>query len=178
MSKRIFQTFTAGCTNSEAPAAGTPVLVEAGWDRPLSWLFLNVERLDRVGGRDVETVFTNLERPDPGMTVEEIQKTLSDVVGHWPEEWMREVKEDRENRTGNDVSRYGLHDPMGLETRLAQERKTTSELTETIRTLHDDGRLDGPRDAIETLFRLGILSDPERLTEAFVIVSTWERSGE
>lgn len=178
MSKRIFQTFTAGRTNSEAPASGTSVLVEAGWDRPLGWLFLNVERLDRVGGRDVETVFTNLERPDPGMTVEEIQQTLKDVVGHWPEEWMREVKEDRETRPGNDVSRYGLHDPIGLENRLQHKRESTSGLTETIRTLHDDGRLNGSVEAIQTLFRLGILSDPGRLREAFVIVSRWERPGE
>lgn len=178
MSKRIFQTFTTDGTDSEAPDPGTPVLVEAGWDRPLGWLFLNVERLDRVGGRDVETVFTNLERTDPSMTVEGIQKTLNDVVGHWPEEWMRAVREDREKKPGNDVSRYGLHDPIGLEARLAEEKKTTSDLTETIRSLHDDGRLDGSMEAIQTLFRLGILSDPERLREAFVIVSRWEHSGE
>lgn len=179
MSKRVYQTITTKDVDREkAVARGTPVVVESGWDPPLERLFLNVERLDRVDGRDVETVFTNLERPDPEMSVEGIQEVLHQTVGYWPEEWMREVTEDRENRPGNQVSTYGLHDPVGLEERLARQLGEIEDLEETIRRLHDEGQIEGSTEALQALYRLGVLSDQQRLTEAFVIAGRREPAEE
>jgi hypothetical protein len=168
MSKRIFQTLTADRADSEkAPEPGTPVLVEGGWDRPMKWLYLQVERLDRIGGQPVETLFSNL--PRGGMSVGEIQDALLDLVGHWPSAWIDEIKEDNASRPGNEISRHGVFDPIGLEERLSARIEENEELAVAIKTLHRDGHLRGSKRSLRTMHRLGLLSYPSRLMEAFVV---------
>lgn len=97
MSKRRYHTLSPQGENVE---------VIAGWDAPLSRLFLVVNRLE--DGEDVETLFTNLDwHGGPDMDLWEITAVLSALGLPYPADWLREVARDEITEPGNDKSRHG-----------------------------------------------------------------------
>lgn len=111
MSKRTYRTLTTA-QSEKAPPLDTPVLVESGWDRPLGWLYLTIHRLqDGLGEKKLGALYSNLARPDPGMSIREIQGVLREQVGQWPNEWLRQLRIDRDKEVGNEVTSYGICQP-------------------------------------------------------------------
>jgi hypothetical protein len=80
------------------------VRAQAGWDRPLQYLYLVVE------DTEAETfIFSNLDRVNPGMTISEIRTTLKRYnvpVPVTPRHFLADLEADRRNNAGNLVAHY------------------------------------------------------------------------
>lgn len=186
MSKRRFETYTGPDENSrmnESPVEeGTPVEVVSGWDPPMGRLFLVIYRLDGRGGRDVETLYSNLDASGYGPASDDaatgaeslssIKRRLRDFAIEWPEEWLNDIGSDSEvgndtkmgaretvkgTRAGSDVEEdYGFHSRMSFEERLEKELERTDGLADAIQTLHRTGATGMDPPIMGALFRLGI----------------------
>lgn len=86
---------------------GRPVRVHGGWDAPLGYLYLGIYRIGDDGD-DVETLFTNLDLDDPGMSIPEIVRQLESRGLPVPDEWLGRIVLDRHNNVGNDETDYGF----------------------------------------------------------------------
>jgi len=192
MSKRRFETYTGPDTESrmdESPVEeGTTVEVVSGWDPPMGRLFLVIYRLDGRGGRDVETLYSNLDASGYGPASEDaatgaeslssIKRRLRDFAIEWPEEWMDDIGYDAEvgndmkmgaretvdgTRAGSEVEiDYGFHERMSFEERLEKELDRTPGLADAIQTLHQTGATGMDPPIMGALFRLGLVGSRER----------------
>jgi len=73
--------------------------VLTGWDRPLQYFFLVIEDSD-------DYVFSNLSRPDPRMTIPEIERTLDHFEIKYPESLFEDLLEDKKLDRGNHFIDY------------------------------------------------------------------------
>jgi len=198
MSKRRFEAYTGPDSMSrmeESPAEeGTPVRVVAGWDPPMERLFLVIYRLDGRDGRDVETLYSNLDAAGYGPssessasgaeTPDSIKRRLRDFAIEWPEEWYNDILTDYEvgkdtqmgaresvdgTCAGGDVEEdYGFHDRLSFEERLEKELDRTPGLADAIETLHSTGATGMSPPIMGALFRLGIAGSRKgKIQEAF-----------
>ena len=85
-----------------------PILIRAGWDRPLRGFFMTVEYTDD-GKSDGETEFAynNLDQAYPHPTTfEPFQMALDRVGLRVPAKMVREIRGDMIDNTGNKVVRW------------------------------------------------------------------------
>ena len=64
-----------------------------GWDDPLRYFFLVITEVDNEG-HELRPVFSNLDLPEPGMSIEQIKWTLADHRVPVPEHLERDLKRD------------------------------------------------------------------------------------
>ncbi len=201
MSTRRFDTHTGPDSQARGETSpldeDTPVRVLAGWDPPMERLFLLIYRLDGPGGRDVETIYSNLDgtgyglEPESGVTGAEtpdsIKRRLRDFAIEWPDDWYNDLMTDYEvgkdtqmgaresvegTCAGPDVKEdYGLHERLSFVERLEKELARTDGLAEAIVTLFRTGATGMDPPIMGALFRLGIVgSRKEKVEKAFTIL--------
>lgn len=102
MSQRLFE--------SETPD-GIPVEVLGGWDNRLHYFFLVISRLDEPGGQDVETLFSNVDRDRPELSLWQITAALHNWGLAYPEAWIHTLIQDRAARVGNARKHFGRFEP-------------------------------------------------------------------
>jgi hypothetical protein len=195
MSTRTFDTHVgpdAEARGESAPVEeDTPVRVEAGWDPAMDRLYLAVYRLDALGCRDVETLYSNLgktgDEPPEGSSVigaespGSIKRRLRDFAIEWPEHWFNDVLTDYEvgkdtqagaresvegTCAGSEVEEdYGFYERTSFEERLEKELERTPGLASAIDTLHATGALGMDPPIMGALFRLGLAGSREESVE-------------
>ncbi len=92
-------------------AGGVRVVVDAGWDRPLGYHYLNVERLDVDREAEERLVYASLYdaalfdqgrgRLRGGMTVEELEAKLESLQVTVPPGFLEALREDQRLNVGN-----------------------------------------------------------------------------
>lgn len=190
MSQRYFRSYTGKHADSrleESPVEpATPVQIQAGWDRPLSCLHLTILMLDGIRGRDVETLFTNTDMDDPsGLTISAIKRYLRNYAIRWPEEWLRDVRNDAiwaakiagkpsiESRAGNSTSEFGVIESLTFQERLQMELDRTPGLKDALESYLQVGVVNAGPPIMGALVRLGILgTDDGRLAEAVLEITS------
>ena len=87
---------------------GEPICVLMGWDRPLAYFFLVVERLAMT---DDENAYLYLYLDDPGAidcSLDYYRKKLSELGISVPESMFVEAENDRQHNVGNRVVEHNL----------------------------------------------------------------------
>lgn len=107
MSKHFFRGVMAG---------GVRVLVDAGWDRPLGYHYLNVERLDVGMESEERLVYASLYDPElfgrergqlrGGMSVAEVEAKLAALGVVVPAGMVEALREDQRLNVGNAVREW------------------------------------------------------------------------
>lgn len=195
MSTRTFDTHVgpdAEARGESAPVEeDTPVRVQAGWDPQSGRLYLVIYRLDGLGCRDVETLYSNLHDTGYGPSTDvpfsgaetpgSIKRRLRDFAIEWPEVWYNDVLTDYEvgkdaqlgaresvegTCAGPEVEEdYGLYERTSFEERLEKELERTPGLASAIDTLHATGALGMDPPIMGALFRLGLAGSREESVE-------------
>lgn len=89
---------------------GVPTLVQMGWDRPLSYVYLVVTQ----EGDDIEepTLYCNLDQPDPdALTLQDFRAALAALDLAVPETMFEQTEQDRLHNVGN---RHCIHTDQGF----------------------------------------------------------------
>lgn len=76
--------------------------VLTGWDRILHYFFLVIED----ESAEDEYIFTNLDRLDPGMSLQEIKQTLDRFKIKAPESLFDDLMQDKDSNLGNYFFNY------------------------------------------------------------------------
>lgn len=79
-------------------------LILTGWDRPLQYFFLVIEDMTDEDSDDY--IFTNLNLPNPAMTLEQIKDVLSKENIAAPATLFTDLATDKENNVGSSFHNY------------------------------------------------------------------------
>lgn len=80
-----------------------------GWDRPLQYHFLTISDHSQLDEFDEpKLIFSNLDLPNPAMTIDEITKKCADFGLDLPEKIVLSLVKDKEINCGNYIERHYL----------------------------------------------------------------------
>lgn len=84
---------------------GIRVRVRCGWDRPLQYLFLDVETIC-AKEEDERTVYSNLMETNPALTVEQVGQRLATLQIAVPAGLLDQLREDQRQNMGNSTRNW------------------------------------------------------------------------